>query len=93
MAKPESVAFDLIEPITVNNETVTRLTVKKPKLRHLKSLPSAVQPGDILDLAVKLTGHLPNALDELGPEDTVKLMEVVSSFLESTPAIGSRSSG
>ena len=79
----------LREPIAVGSESIGSLTVRKPKAKDIRGLPTQPTTGDILDLAGRLCGQPPSAIGELGIEDTMELLEVVGNFMEPGQKTGS----
>ena len=75
----------LSSPITVAGKTITKLTVREPKAKHLRGvklgLDGSFDMDMLLDLAATLTGQLPAVIDELCLADLVTLGNAVMDFL------------
>lgn len=78
----EPVVLKLGEPIRQGSEEITELKIRKPKAKDFRTLPMEPSMGDILNLAGRLCGQPPSVIDELGMEDTLKLMDIVGNFIE-----------
>lgn len=81
MKNNDSVTVKLNEPVEHGSETITEMTVVKPRGKHLRKLPANPTTGDNLDLLARLTGHPPSVIDELGADDIEKLSMAVEGFL------------
>lgn len=71
----------LVEPVVFGSETVTEITLQRPKGKHLRKLPMDPGVGDFLDLAGNLCGRPRSFMDELDAEDVMKVAEAVADFL------------
>lgn len=80
----------LKHPIEIGSETITELTVRRPKAKDFRVLPAKPAFGDILNMAAKLCEEPPSTIDELDPEDLMPLMEMVSAFLPTSLTTGKR---
>jgi len=78
----------LTEPVTFAGETITELKLRRPKAKDLRSLPAEPKPGDLLDIAARLSGHTHHVIDELCVEDAVRLLEIVGNSFGSGLKIG-----
>ncbi len=79
----------LQEPIKWGSETITELTLRKPKAKDLRRFPTQPTTGDILDLAATLSGRPSAVIDELDVPDMLEICEVIGKrFLRSTPVTG-----
>ncbi len=68
----------LTHPIKWGSETINELVFRDIIAKDLRSIKlSAMQFGDILDLAAKLSGHPPSVLDQLSMTDVGVVMENV----------------
>lgn len=90
MKSNDSVVVKLNEPVQHGSETITEMTVVKPRGKHLRRLPANPTTGDNLDLLARLTGHPPSVIDELGADDIEKLIEAADSFLPPGRLTGGR---
>lgn len=71
----------LKEPIKFGEDTITELEFRKAKAKDLRKLPTNPSTGDVIDLAGRLCNQPPRVMDELGIDDLMEVMEVVSDFL------------
>jgi len=79
----------LIQPLKVGGEEVAVLKLRDPKARDFRALTSLDRPfAAMLDLAASLSDLPAAVLDEMGPEDTMKVVEAVSGFLPQSLATG-----
>lgn len=83
----------LTEPVTVGSKTVTELTIRPLKAKHLRGIKfgyDGIDSDVMLDLASKITGELPAVIDELSVEDLAALGAAVSDFLPLGALMGGR---
>lgn len=77
--------IELSSPITVADKTITKLTVREPKAKHLRGvkigLDGTLDLEALLDLGANLTGQLPAVIDELCMKDAMELGKTVWAFL------------
>lgn len=78
----------LKEPIKYGSETISELTIRKPKAKDLRKLSGNNSVSEILDLAGRLCGQPPSVMDELGMDDTMAILEIVGNFMEPGPTTG-----
>lgn len=86
----EPKTIKLTQPISFGSELISELTIRLPKAKDLRKLPSKPETGDILDLAGRLCGQPPSMIDELCIEDTTELLEVVGNFMAPGPKTGEK---
>jgi len=93
--------YTLKEPVKFGSEEVTEVTISY-KLKHLRSCTVkvgveegskdsallALDMGQLIDLASKMTGRVPAFLDELCDEDQAHLISEANSFLLSRLGTG-----
>lgn len=82
------IEIKLKAPIQWGQETIGVLQMREPKAKDLRSLPSDIKVGDLLDLAARLTSQTPKFIDELGWDDTQAVLEHVGNFMGAGPQIG-----
>lgn len=79
----------LSQPLSVGGEPLHVLKLRDPKARDFRGLSNLDKPFDVmLDLAASLSDLPAAVLDEMGPEDTMTVVEVVSGFLPRSLPIG-----
>ncbi len=78
-----SVTIDLKYPVKVEGEEKSSLTFKRLKAKHLKMISIPPTMTEVQDIAAIVCGVRPTEFDELDAQDTLKAVEVVTSFLES----------
>lgn len=71
----------LTEPIKFGSETIAELKFRKPKAKDFRGLKMPLSMGELLDLAGILSAQPKPVIDELGLDDTKKVLEVVGNFL------------
>lgn len=77
-----TVTVHLKHPIEALGEKRSTLTFKRPKAKHLRPMTAseAMPVGELLDLASRISGELPDVIDELEGQDLVLVLEVVGDF-------------
>lgn len=81
--------LELKEPFDFGGEEIKSLKFKKMKGKHLKGVSAGELKTDSLFLiASRLTDMPPSVFDEMGGEDAMGVIEIVSGFL-----VGSRPTG
>ena len=83
-----AVTVKLREPIPFGSETITELTLRKPKAKDFRRMPMSPGIGDLLDLAGQLSAQPKAVIDELGPEDMQEVLERVGDFFPSGRGTG-----
>jgi len=86
MAEP--VTYKLKKPIQFGSDTITELTFKPPKFRHLKGLPAGDEMGALLLLAMRLSGQPEQVIGEMDLEDISGVAEIVGNFTEPSRRAG-----
>jgi len=80
-----TVTLTLQYPINYGEERIEKLTFQRPKAKHMRGQKMKdLDFADIINLASKITGRFPQALDELDMVDLVEVSGVIEGFLEST---------
>jgi hypothetical protein len=81
----------LATPLKVGGEEVSVLKLRDPKARDFRALTSLDRPfAAMLDLAASLSDLPAAVLDEMGPEDTMAVVEAVSGFLPQSLPTGKK---
>jgi len=71
----------LKEPITFGSETITELHLRAPKAKDFVGMPmSGHTGGDILKLAVRLSGQPDAVIGELSVADFMEVADIIGSF-------------
>lgn len=84
-----SVTINLAEPVHFGKETITEVTLCKPKGKHFKKVPVDPQVvGDLWPFACAICQQPPSFLDEMGAEDIVTLLDIVSDFMPASLQTG-----
>lgn len=78
----------LREPIQFGSETITELTLRKPKAKDFRNMPAEPNVGDLLNLAGRLSGQPPSVIDELGVDDMLEVLGIVEVFIAGGRATG-----
>lgn len=76
-SKKKEMVVQLSEPLEFNKETITELTIKAPKGKHMMLLPKDPAMKDLLLLASKSSAIPMAIINELSGEDTLKVVEAV----------------
>jgi hypothetical protein len=76
----------LVRPIKVEDRMVTEVAVRRPKVRDLRAMEKAREPGSTeLDQSIAMTAALcdlpMDAMDEMDAADFASVSEVLSGFL------------
>lgn len=88
VAKGSSVTVVLTEPVEVAGEYIDAITLRRPKGKDMKTLSSAMNMGDMMKMAAKLSGHLPVVFDEMDSYDVTQVLQEVGNFFTSGPTTG-----
>jgi hypothetical protein len=81
----------LVRPFRVEDRTITEVTIRRPKVRDLRALEKAREPGSTeLDQGVAMAATLCDlpleAMDEMDAADFATISEVLGGFLPKPPA-------
>ena len=88
--KKKEVTVTLSEPVEFGEETVEEITLRRPKGKDLRKLPSEMDVGAMMDFAGRLSGREPSFMDLLDIDDVLKITEEVEGFLDSGRKTGSK---
>jgi hypothetical protein len=72
----------LSEPIQFGSQLISELEFRKPKAKDLRTLPSEMNIGALLDLAGILCGQPKAVIDELCIDDVNTIGEIVRGFMQ-----------
>ena len=86
--KPKSITVKLSEPIDWGEDTITEITLTRPKAKHIEHLSGNPTMKELLGIAQKISGHPPALIKDLDAEDAMSLVEVVGDFLDSGQETG-----
>lgn len=80
-------------PIKVGDDMIAEVTIRRPKVKDLRSMERAREPGATeMDQVVAMAAALCNlpleAMDNMDAADFASVSEVVASFLQKAPAQG-----
>lgn len=90
----DPIVITLLHPITFGSRHIDRITIRPVKAKHLRAIKQT--DGDMaqtLLLASKLSGELPEIIDELEGQDLGAVLEAVNRFLSGILPTGGTSSG
>jgi hypothetical protein len=78
-------------PLKIGDKIVTEVTIRRPKVRDLRAMEKAREPGSTeLDQSIAMTAALcdlpVDAMDEMDAADFASISEVLSGFLPKSPA-------
>lgn len=80
--------FKLSQPVQFGQETITEITLQPIKAKHIRSLSDKFSMGDMLDLAVKVSGQPSFVIDELCASDAMELLKILGNELGNSQATG-----
>ncbi len=84
-----SVTVMLASPIQFGEETITELTLKTPKVKHIKKLKlKDVSGEDMVALIAAVSGKFEREIDEMSVADFTFCAEVLGDFLDNTATAG-----
>jgi len=86
--KAKSITVKLFEPIEWGEETISEVTLTRPKAKHIEHLSANPTMKELLGIAQRISGHPPALIKELDAEDAMALVEVVGDFLDSGQETG-----
>jgi hypothetical protein len=75
MARLQSVTVKLIDPIEFGSETITELTLKRIKFKHLRAIDDLnhMTTDQLGHLIGRISGQPKDVIDELDAEDLAKI--------------------
>ena len=78
----------LAHPLTVGDKTIADVTIRRPKVRDLRALEKAREPGmNQMDQSIAMAAALcdipAEAMDDMDTTDFAAISEVISRFLPS----------
>lgn len=81
----------LRRPVTVGEQTISEVTVRRPKVKDLRAMEKAREPGGTeMDQGVAMAAALCDIsvefIDEMDAVDFASISEVITSFLPKAPA-------
>jgi len=89
----EPVLIKLRSPIVFGSKRIEEITVRPIKAKHLRSYKASEEPmKSTLAMASKLTGELPEVIDELEGDDLRDVLAAVNAFFFAIQATGASSS-
>jgi len=78
--------------IQVEGINITELTLRRPKLKHLRGINLDQMTGDsIIELISRLADIPPSSTEDIDGEDIEAVSEVIGGFFGPSPAIGDSS--
>lgn len=86
--KKGEVTVLLATPIEVAGEYIESITMRRPKGKDMKTLTANAGMGDLMKLAVRLSGQLPLVFEEMDGFDVAEVLQQVGNFLTSGPTTG-----
>ena len=81
---PESIVVKLQYPIEWGSETISEVSLKRPKGKHLKglTLSSDVILDQLINIASKISAHPPSVFDEMDATDLLRVTGEVGRFFD-----------
>lgn len=86
-----SIRLRLEWPIENGSETVSAITLKRPKAKHLRGISGGeLTTGQAIDLAGKLAALESHILDDIDGSDVMRIAETLGVFFPDSPAAGGK---
>lgn len=87
----DTASVKLVRPIKFENQMITEVAIRRPKVRDLRALEKAREPGATeLDQGIAIAAALCDlplsAMDEMDAGDFAAISEVLGGFLPKAPA-------
>ena len=87
----DTASVKLVRPIKVEERMITEVIIRRPKVRDLRAMEKAREPGFTeLDQSIAMTATLcdlpMDAMDEMDAADFASISEVLGSFLPKVSA-------
>lgn len=81
----------LSRPLKIGDRTVTEVTIRRPKVRDLRAMEKAREPGSTeMDQGIAMAATLCDlpleAMDEMDAADFASISEAITGFLPKAPA-------
>ena len=91
-----SFVLPLQKPVELGQRTITELRLRAPKGKDYRSAPMNLEGASfnvMMEFGARLAGEIPRVIDELGPIDVVRFVEIANHFFAGAPeGIGTSSS-
>lgn len=81
VSRKKPVTVKLLEPIEWGDETIKEVTLKPPRGKHIKTLPTPPAIKDMINLGSKLSGISVSVFDEMCSEDVLAIVTAVGELL------------
>lgn len=75
--------YTLKHPVSVGNIHLTELHLRRIKAKDLRGLKGTASADDVITILSRISGQLPNVIDELDIEDFTEVSSRIESFIES----------
>ena len=85
---PHQVTIDLDWEIEAHGKTLTRLTMKRPKLGMLSNVKEDATLGDLVPVFAAMCDVPPSSIKQIDADDLPKMMQAFVGFTEKLRAIG-----
>jgi hypothetical protein len=87
----DTASVKLIRPIRVEEQLITEVAIRRPKVRDLRAMEKMREPGSTeLDQGIAMAAALcdlpMDAMDEMDAADFAAISEVLGGFLPKAPA-------
>jgi hypothetical protein len=90
--KVRFITITLSEPIPWGDETITELTLRRPKAADLEHLSDRATIKELLFVAQKCAGVPARVIKELDGDDAMEVIEAVADFLDGGQKTGKKRS-
>ena len=83
MARKQSVTVTLADPIAFGSETITELTLKRIKFKHLRQIDDLnnITTDQLGHLIERISGQSKAVIDELDVEDMAKIGKEIAKIM------------
>jgi hypothetical protein len=85
--RPKTVVYKLEFPIEYGSETITHLTLRRPRGKDLRLIREGGM-AETLDLIARLAGQTKPVVDELDADDVEEVSKIIKGFTRSGQATG-----
>ncbi len=87
----DTATVKLSHPLTVGDKTIAEVTIRRPRVRDLRALERAREPGmNEMDQSIAMAAALcqipAEAMDDMDATDFAAISEVITSFFPQAPA-------
>lgn len=85
---PQEVVHKMLVPIVHNGIEINEVVLKRPKGKHIQHLPTEPNTKDLMSVASKVSGILPDAFAEFDIADYTAVANIVGNFFMNSQVTG-----